>query len=197
MMGSRGRCAVALSKHEAGRGHFTYEDLLHTPDDGKRYEVLEGDLVVSPAPSWKHQRVVSALVRLFHRAEDAAVGVACTAPMDVVLSEHDVVEPDLLFIARERLGIVTDDNIQGPPDLVVEIISPNSRKRDVIIKRDIYERYGVRFYWLVDPEEETVRVFELQDGVYGEPGTLKAGQQLGCALFPGITQDVGQLFAEL
>ena len=112
------------------------------------------------------------------------------------LSDGNVVEPDLLFISQERLGIVTAENVQGAPDSAVEIISEGSRKRDVMTKRGIYERYGVRFYWLVDPEEETVRVFELKDGAYGEPVTVKPGQQLGCALFPGITQDVGQLFAE-
>ena len=183
-------------KHGAGGGHFTYEDLLYTPDDGKRYEVLEGDLIVSPSPRWKHQRVVSALVRILHRAEDAGFGVACTAPMDVVLSDHDVVEPDLLFIAKEHLAIVTAENVQGAPDLVVEVISEGSRRRDAITKRHIYERYGVRFYWLVDPEEETVRGFELKDGAYGEPVTLKAGQQLACTLFPGVGEDVGKLFAE-
>ena len=186
---------MALSKHEAGRGHFTYQDLLHTPDDGKRYEVLEGDLVVSPAPRTKHQRIVMRLIRLLIAAEDAEHGLALGAPCDVVFSEHDVVEPDLLFVAKARKDIIAVENVQGAPDLAVEVISEGSRKRDVITKRGIYERYGVRFYWLVDPEEETVRVFELKDGAYGEPATLKAGQQLGCALFPGITQDVGQLFA--
>ncbi len=195
MMGPRGRCTVALSKHEAGRGHFTYQDLLHTPDDGKRYEVLEGDLVVSPAPRTKHQRIVMRLIRLLIAAEDAEHGLALGAPCDVVFSEHDVVEPDLLFIAKARKDIIAVENVQGAPDLAVEVISEGSRKRDVITKRGIYERYGVRFYWLVDPEEETVRVFELKDGAYGEPVTLKAGQLLGCSLFPGITQDVGQLFA--
>ena len=194
MMGPRGRCAVALSK-QAGRSHFTYEDLLHTPDDGKRYQVLEGDLVVSPSPKVKHQRLVKPLQRLLARAEDAEVGEWFPAPVDVVVSERDVVEPDIPFIAREHLGIVTADNVQGAPDLVVEIISAGSRKRDVITKRHIYERDGVRFYWLVDPEEETVRVSDLKDGAYGEPITLKAGQQLGCSLFPDITQDVGLLFA--
>ena len=188
---------MALSKHAVGRGHFTYEDLLHTPDDGKRYEVLEGDLIVSPSPKVKHQETVLRLTRLLDQADRAERGRLLLAPMDVVLSNHDVVEPDLLFVAKDRLSIVTEDNVQGAPDLAVEIISEGSRKRDVITKRHIYERYGVRFYWLVDPEEETVRVFELKDGVYGEPVTLKAGQQLGCDLFPGITQDVGQLFAEL
>ncbi len=187
---------MAVSRHATGRGPFTYEDLLHTPDDGKRYEVLEGVLSVSPAPSVQHQRLVKRLQRLLMRAEEAGAGEWFPAPLDVVLSQHNVVEPDLLFVAQGRLGIVTADNVQGAPDLVVEIISAGSRKRDVITKQHMYERHGVPFYWLVDPEEETLRVLELKDGAYGEPIALKAGQQLGCALFPGITQAVAELFAE-
>ena len=187
---------MAVTKHGSGGGHFTYEDLLYTPDDGKRYEVLEGDLIVSPSPKVKHQWIVKRLQRLLERGEDAGIGELFSSPLDVVLSARDVVEPDLLFVTKSRLGILTEDNVQGAPDLVVEVISEGSRKRDAITKRHIYERYGVRFYWLVDPEEETVRVFELQDGAYGEPTTLRAAQQLTCPLFPGITQDVGKLFAE-
>ena len=187
---------MAVRRHATGRGHCTYEDLLRTPDDGKRYEVLEGALIVSPAPGVRHQRLAKRLQRLRMRAEEAGVGEWFPAPLDVVLSEHDVVEPDLLFVARGRLGIVTADNVHGVPDLVVEVISAGSRKRDVITKQHMYERHGVPFYWLVDPEEETVRVFERKDGPCGEPTALKAGQRLGCALFPGITQDVAQLFAE-
>jgi Uma2 family endonuclease len=186
---------VAVTKHATGRGNFTYEDLRHTPDDGQRYEVLEGDLIVSPSPKVKHQEIVLRVIRLLDQADRAECGRLLLAPMDVALSPRDVVEPDLLFIAKDRLGIVTEDNVQGAPDLVVEVISEGSRKRDAITKRDLYARYGVRFYWLVDPEEETVRVFELQDGAYGEPTTLRAGQQLTCPLFPGITAGVGRLFA--
>ena len=186
---------MAVTKHAPGRGNFTYEDLRHTPDDGQRYEVLEGDLIVSPSPKVKHQRVARWLFELLVRAERDGCGHVYTAPLDVVLSPRDVVEPDLLFIAQDRLAIITEDNVQGAPDLMVEIISEGSRKRDAITKRDLYERYGVRCYWLVDPEEETVRVFELKEGTYGQPATLRAGQELGCALFPGITADVGRLFA--
>ena len=187
---------MSVTKHGAGGGHFTYEDLLYTPDDGKRYEVLEGDLIVSPSPKWKHQRIVHRLHTYLTSWENAGYGSVCTAPMDVVLSNRDVVEPDLLFIAKEHLGIVKAESVQGAPDLVVEVISEGSRRHDAITKRHIYERHGVRFYWLVDPEEETVRVFELNDGAYGEPTTLHADQQLTCPLFPGITEDVGELFAE-
>ena len=186
---------MAATKHATGRGNFTYEDLRHTPDDGKRYEVLEGDLIVSPSPKVKHQEIVLRVTRLLDQADRAERGRLLLAPMDVVLSHRDVVEPDLVFIAKDRLGIITEDNVQGAPDLVVEVISERSRKRDAITKRDLYERYGVPFYWLVDPEEETVRVFDLKEGTYGEPVTLRAGQELGCALFPGITGDVGRLFS--
>ncbi len=186
---------MSVTKDATGRGNFTYEDLRHTPDDGKRYEVLEGDLIVSPSPKVKHQRVVGRLFAFLYAGEQAGRGLAMLAPMDVVLSPRDVVEPDLLFIAKDRLGIVTEDNVQGAPDLMVEVISEGSRKRDAITKFHLYERHGVRFYWLVDPEEETVRVFELKEAAYGEPVTLRAGQELGCALFPGITADVGRLFA--
>lgn len=115
--------------------------------------------------------------------------------MDVIFSEHDVTEPDLLSIAKDRKSIITEDNIQGAPDLVVEVISESTRKRDVLTKRRIYERYGVRFYWLVDPEEETVRVFELRDGGYpAEPVVLHPGQALACPLFPEVSTDVAELF---
>ena len=186
---------MSATKHGAAGGHFTYEDLLHTPDDGKRYEVLEGDLIVSPSAKVKHQEIVLRLTRLLDQADRAARGRLLMAPVDVVLSDRDVVQPDLLFIAADRLEIVAEDNVKGVPDLVVEVISEGSRHRDVITKRHIYERHGVRFYWIVDPEEETVRVFELQEGTYGDCRVLRAGQELGCALFRGVTQDVGQLFS--
>ncbi len=94
------------------------------------------------------------------------------------------------------MGIVTDANVRGAPDLVVEIPSESTRKRDVITKRRIYERYGVPIYWIVDPEEETVRVFELRDGKYPEPVTLRAGRELSCPLFPGVGVEVASFFEE-
>ena len=130
---------MAVTKHATGRGNFTYEDLRHTPDDGKRYEVLEGDLIVSPSPRTKHQWIVYRVALLFGAAEHAAYGTACTAPMAVVLANSDVVQPDVLFIAQDRKGIITEENIQGAPDLVVEVISEGSRLRDAITNRHLYE----------------------------------------------------------
>jgi len=177
-------------------GPFTYQDLLNTPDDGKRYEVLEGDLVVSPSPSWRHQRIVTKVFEVLLGAERAGHGKVVTAPMDVVMDEHDVTEPDLLFIVTQRTGIATETHVAGAPDLVVEILSESTRKRDVTTKRRIYERHGVPFYWIVDPEEEAVRIFELREGKYPEPVVVRVGQGLSCPLFPDVAVDVGSLFGE-
>ena len=174
-------------------GPFTYEDLLSVPEDGRRYEVLEGELVVSPPPQWRHQQVQWRLARFLDRAVPLGFGVAAAAPLDVVLTPHDVAAPDLLFIARDR-EIIAADNVQGAPDLVIEVPSETSRKRDTAFKRPVYERHGVRWYWIVDPEEETVRVFQLRDGRYGKPALFRAGQRLGCELSPGVEEDAGRFF---
>ncbi len=175
---------------------FTYEDLRQMPDDGKRYEIVEGELVVTPAPRTRHQRIVGNLHLFFARAEQARCGEVFFAPTDVVLDDENVVEPDLLFISRERLGIVTEENVRGAPDLVVEVLSERTRERDLGAKLRLYARFGVRFYWVVDPEAGTVRTFELARGGYAEAAVLRAGETLSCALFAGVTLDVAAVFAE-
>jgi Uma2 family endonuclease len=174
---------------------LTYDDLAQLPDDGKRYELLEGELIVSPAPTPRHQRAVGLIVRFLGRAEDAGHGQVYVAPLYVVFDEDNVAEPDVLFIRTERLYIVGEADIRGAPDLVVEVLSASTRRRDLRPKLQIYARYRVPYYWIVDPDAETVQVYELGDEGYRAPITLRAGQQLGCPLFPGITIDVGRLFA--
>lgn len=164
------------------------------PDDGRRYELVEGELVVTPAPSTRHQRIVFHVAALLRRAEEAGHGKAFTAPTDVVLSPESAVQPDLLFIAAGRLGIVTEDNVQGAPDLVVEVISEATRRRDLGPKLRLYARHGVRWYWAVDPEEDVVRAYDLAAGV-AEPVFLRPGQRLGCPAFPGVEADVAELLA--
>jgi Uma2 family endonuclease len=137
----------------AVRPKLTYEDFERFPEDGLRHEILDGVHVVTPAPFTQHQ-VVSA--RLFRKldsfVEGGGLGKVLYAPLDVVLSEHDIVEPDLLFVATDRLFIVQEKNVQGAPDLVIEILSKGTRRRDLGDKREIYERSGVREYWVLDPE---------------------------------------------
>ncbi len=132
---------------------LTYEDLCQTPDDFNRYEIIGGELIVAPSPISKHQRVSSRLQRWFGNfVTDRDLGEIIAAPCDVKLDQHDIVQPDLLFIARERLHIIGDKYIDGAPDLLVEVLSPTTRRRDRTRKADLYARAGVREYWLADPD---------------------------------------------
>lgn len=157
---------------------FTYQDYLNTPED-KRYELIDGDLFMTPAPGELHQRVSILLgSKLFQFASENNLGRVYVAPFDVVLSDIDVVQPDLLFVSNERTGIITPDNVQGAPDLVVEILSPSTATRDTTFKRVLYSRHDVREYWMVDTEEKAITVLlagneglEVAD-VYGEGETL-------------------------
>lgn len=127
------------------------------------------------------------------------VGRVYVAPLDVVLSDFDVVEPDLLFIATHRLDdLLTDTDVQGAPDLVVEIGSPSTRKRDETVKRRLYERFGVSEYWVVDPELETVKVLRRTGGGYTRVAELRLdeGDVLVTPLLPGLTMPLHRVFAD-
>ena len=140
---------------------LTYDDFVLFPDDGKRHEIIDGEHYVTPSPNLRHQQLVGRLyveIAIYLRAQPSA-GQVFLSPLDVVLSHYDVVEPDLLFVAGDQAAIMTDKNIQGPPALVVEVLSKSSRKRDAQTKRRLFERTGVREYWLVDPELDVVQVF--------------------------------------
>lgn len=141
---------------------FTVEDLEATPDDGRRYELIDGTLFVSPAPGWPHQEVVGSLYLLLRRAAPRAVRVLM-APFGVRQDEANEVQPDLLVA---RYGDLTDKRLPVAPLLAVEIISPSSRLRDRNLKKAFYQRWGVPRYWLVDPdrEEPSLTVYALTDG---------------------------------
>jgi len=154
---------------------FTYEDYLLFPNDGKRYQLIGGDRFVTPAPRMKHQRISGYIYGfLFDYVYKTKCGILFSAPTDVVLSELDVVQPDILFIASNRSHIMTEANIQGAPDLVVEILSESTRRTDEIIKRKLYERYKVQEYWVIDPELETVKIYRLTVSGYDRPLELSA-----------------------
>ena len=173
---------------------FTYDDLVRMPNDGKRYELCDGELVVSPAPAPKHQRVAARFGDLLFRAEEAGFGQVFYAPTDVVFGRYKATQPDLLFIRGDRLQIVTETNIQGAPDLIVEILSPSTRADDFGWKRTLYAREGVPYYWVADPENKTVQPYTLHEGDYVVDRVLRPGDTLSCPLFPGITADVAWLF---
>jgi Uma2 family endonuclease len=176
---------------------LTYADLREMPEDGWRYELLEGDIVGSPAPSIRHQRVVANLALFLGDAVRAGFGTLLFAPTDVVLDfDRNALEPDLLFLRRERAAyLATETHIQGAPDLVVEVLSPRTAARDLGPKHVVYARHGVRLYWVVDPDAETVRVFELDGDTYRRAIVLRGDDRLSCPLFPGVTCLVADLFA--
>ena len=173
---------------------FTYADYRNTPDD-KRYELLDGDLVMTPAPRVSHQRVVSKLgARLYQFVEEHALGEVFLSPCDVVLSDVDVVQPDLLFVSNERAHIVTDENIQGAPDLVVEILSPSTAERDQTFKRSLYARHGVKEYWLVDTDAKTVTVLLHDDHSFTLAGAYDGGQILTSPTLTEFALDPTKIF---
>lgn len=176
---------------------FTCEDYLSFPDDGKRHEIIDGDHYMIPAPLTRHQRISGVLFGFLFVCVDAHHdGEVLAAPTDVVLSKFDVVQPDLLYVSEARRDIIKRESIQGPPDLVIEIISENTRKTDEVIKRRLYERTGVQEYWIVDPEVETVKVYRLHDGKYRRIElTLESGDTLKTPLLPEFSLPLERLFA--
>lgn len=175
---------------------FTYDDLTDTPDDGNRYEIINGELIVSPSPSLKHQRLLNRLnIKMSAFVEAHQLGEVFIAPLDVIFSPYNVVQPDLFFIARQRLPQMEGRVITGAPDLAVEILSPYSRMIDLVRKKAMYATAGVQEYWAVDPRHRTLTVFTLVNGQYEE-----VKQRDGVArslVLPGFEVNVAELFAGL
>ena len=177
---------------------LTYDDFLLFPDDGKRHELIDGEHYVTPSPASVHQRIVGNIYFSLRRfLEMHPVGEAFLAPFDVVFGEHDVVAPDLLYISASRRDeILTKLHVRGVPDLVVEVGSPGTRKRDETIKRRLYERTGVREYWVVDPELEVVRLYRRDETGYGRPNELtrEAGDILTSEVIDGFKLPLADIF---
>jgi Uma2 family endonuclease len=173
---------------------FTYQDYLLLPED-KRYEIIEGELIMVPSPGFSHQSAsgnLGFLLRQFIR--EKRLGIVLNAPMDVVLSQENIVQPDIIFIFKKRMDIITEKNIQGAPDLVIEILSPNTKKKDSILKRKLYAKFGVREFWLVDPQEEEVEVLILKKRGFEQIGLYRKGQILTSPLLPGLKIPLQELF---
>ena len=174
---------------------FTYRHYLLLPE-GDRRELIEGDFYVVPAPTTRHQAIARNLgARLWDRVRVGDLGEVFWAPTDVVLSQENVVQPDILFVSNERLDIITEANVSGAPDLVVEILSPGTADRDRELKMDLYARHGVREYWIVDTENETVEVMQLGAGGVSEVRRYDGGS-VESALFPGIAVSHADIFAK-
>ncbi len=139
---------------------YTYQDYLDLPDDGKRYEIIDGELIMSPAPYTIHQQVSANIIEeLIPFVKKNKNGKVLYSPIDVVRSKTNVFQPDILFVSKENLPIIQEKNINGAPDLIIEILSAATGYYDLIEKKEIYEKFGVKEYWIVDPKKQWVEIF--------------------------------------
>jgi Uma2 family endonuclease len=194
------RMAGTDRTHSPRAVKLTYDDFLLFPDDGQRHELIDGEHYVTPSPNPRHQRILGKLyLAIGNYLRANPIGEVFFAPLDVVMSEHDVVEPDLLYLSRERAAqVLVPEHVRGAPELVVEVGSKGTRKRDETIKRALYDRAGVTEYWVVDPEIDVVRVYRKGADGFERPVELRreAGDTLTTVLLPGLEISLVEIFAE-
>jgi Uma2 family endonuclease len=177
---------------------LTYDDFVLFPDDGTRHELIDGEHYVTPSPNTKHQSVSLRFTLVIGAwLERNPIGQLFYAPFDVVFSNFDVVEPDLLYLSNARAAeALTPQHVRGVPELVVEIGSPGTRKRDETVKRRLYERSGVSEYWVVDPDLDVVRVYRRDGDTFARVIELSAdaGDTLTSPLLPGLVIRLADVF---
>ena len=179
-----------------GKIILTYEDYCLLPNDRNRYEILDGELSVTPAPRVNHQRISRRLLRFLDdhvRANN--LGEIFAAPTDVILAPNTVVQPDLIFIANDRANIITGRAIEGAPTLVVEILSPTTQQTDRVTKAQLYSKYRVPYYWLIDPDRQLLEAYELSGEQYGLVSKAQHADLFTSSVFPGLAFQIGNLWA--
>ena len=173
---------------------LTYQDYLNMDGD-ERYELIDGELIMVASPNEAHQIALGALgTRMYVFSEDRELGKVFFAPFDVLLSDTDVVQPDILFVSNERAHIRTPANIRGAPDLVVEILSPSSERRDWREKFELYSKHGVKEYWIVDPANRVVWLARLRGGALEIAGTYGIGDTVSSTVLAGFSVKVDDIF---
>jgi len=179
---------------------LTYDDFVLFRDDGQRHELIDGEHYVTPSPFTRHQRVSYNLTLVIGAwLEQHPTGRLYYAPLDIVLSEFDVVAPDLFYVSNERMAdIVTPKHLRGAPDLVIEIASPGTRRRDETIKRRLYERFGVTEYWVVDPELDVLRIYRREGESFARAMELsrEAGDTAATSLLAGLDLPLARIFRD-
>jgi Uma2 family endonuclease len=189
---------ISMALHDRIR-KLTYDDYALIPEDGQRHEIIDGEHYVSPSPFIPHQDLsveLSARFRNFLKRH--RLGRILAAPVDVLLSKHDIVQPDLLFISNERAGIAADNkNVKGAPDLLVEILSKSTRKLDEEIKLHLYERYDVLEYWIFDTDRRSVRAYRRSGErlILAAELSAEAGGVLTTPLLPGLELPLSEIFS--
>jgi Uma2 family endonuclease len=179
-----------------GKILLTYDDYCLLPNDRNRYEILDGELSVTPAPRTRHQSVSSHLHRILANYVVAnQLGDIFPAPTDLILAATTVVQPDLIFIGNDRRHIVTERAIEGPPSLLIEILSPTTHRTDRLTKAQLYAKHQVPHYWLVDPDQRTLEAYELAIDHYDLVASARDAEVFVPLLFPGFSIRLTDLWA--
>ena len=174
---------------------FLATDIWDTPDDGKRYEVIDGGLFVTPPPVTRHQVASFELSwRIGAYVAQHPIGRMLPAPIGVVLDDENGLQPDLVFVSRDREAIIGERGIDGAPDLVVEVLCPSTRSRDRGIKMHRYAAAGVTHYWMLDPRSKALEAYKLGEDGYAVLGTLASGEIFRPELFPGLEIPIDRLW---
>ena len=172
------------------RVRLTYEDYAALPDDGRRYELHEGELSVTPAPGLNHQGTLRNLLVILHGHVSArGLGDVFPAPVDCILENVTIVQPDIVFVETARRSVMSERGIEGAPTLVLEIISPSSTGIDRRRKLQLYARYAVPYYWIVDPPARTIEAYQLTQGQYRDAGALSGTTTVSLPPFPDLILD--------
>jgi Uma2 family endonuclease len=186
---------MVLTKPESGA--WTYEDLLRLPDDGKRYEIIEGMLYEMPSPLLAHAQVIANLIAALLPVVARLGGRWFTAPLDVFIPGGNPVQPDVIVILPDGAARTVRRSVQGPPDLAIEVLSPSNRGHDRLTKRALYARAGVREYWIVDPENRSIDILTLHLDAFHRIQAASAADRLESPLLPSLSIAAADIFAGL
>jgi Uma2 family endonuclease len=174
---------------------LTYRDYAALPNDGRRYEIHDGELSVTPAPGRTHQAVILRLAAALHAHVSACgLGEVYIAPFDVILAETTIVQPDIIFVANDRLGTLSERGAEGAPTLVIEALSPSTTRTDRSTKLQLYARHTVPYYWIVDPDRRVIEVYRLGAGVYDGPETFGDDDLVDVPPLPGLRLNATSLW---
>ena len=181
----------------AEAGLSTVADYMQLPDDGPRYELIEGELLMAPAPNRYHQEIASNLVLILAAyVKEHRSGKIYFAPFNVIFDERNVLQPDIIYFSNARASALTRAGATGAPSLAIEILSAGAEKRDRVLKRKVFARSGVEELWLIEPEKKSIELFRLQENPDRPLQTFERTDRFESKLFPGLTIDAAEVFAD-
>ena len=180
-----------------GKIVLTYDDYCLLPNDRNRYEILDGELSVTPAPRTRHQSISSTFTGFLPTISwpTSLATSFLPAPTDLILAPTTIVQPDLIFVGSDRRHIVTERAIEGPPTLLIEILSPTTHRTDRLTKAQLYAKHQVPHYWLVDPDQRTIEAYELARDHYDLAASARDAEVFAPSLFPGLSIQLSDLWA--